>query len=350
MAKLIQPLDEAEIKKVGVARVRDEYKKLAEVMNRILDGKIYQCHSCNEFHSTEAFYNDRRFATGLYPECKKALLMQATDYDKKTGEYKDNREKTIEVFRKLDLPFLDSLYKSALQNVASDVGERNRQTAYQHMLVMVKTLPQYKNMKFANSEFDEAFEPSEDEVKVVQKTVKRGKKIFGEGRSNEDYMYLTDQYDDFCLRTQVDTISQEMYVKQICLQLLDIEKDRKENKDVSKKIDSLDKLMNSANLQPRQNVSSAASDSLTFGQLIEKWEVNEPIPEPDEDFKDVNSIGKLLRVYFSGHLAKALGLKNAYSEEYEEEIKKYTVTKPESREEGNSTEIYEHLFGTDKGD
>lgn len=345
MARLIQPLDETEIKKIGVANLRDAYRKLAEVMNRILNGQIYQCHCCNEFHSAESFYNDKRFATGLYPECKKALLLQATDYDKKTNEYKDNREKTIKVFKKLDLPFYDSLYKSALQTVQAEVGEKNRQTAYQHMLVMVKTLSQYKGKHFENSEFDIELEPEKEDVKVIQKTVKRAKKIFGEGYSNENYMFLMNQYDDFCTRTQVDSLSQEMYVKQICLQLLDIDKDRKDEKDVSKKIDALDKLMNSANLQPKQNVSNAATDSLTFGQLIERWEMEDPIPEPDEEFKDVNHIGKLIRVFFSGWLCKALGIKNAYSTECEEFISQYEVTKPEYIEEGGSSDIYDKLFG-----
>lgn len=347
MARLIQPLDETEIKKIGVANVREAYRKLADVMNRILDGKIYQCHCCNEFHSSESFYNDKRFATGLYPECKKALLLQATDYDKKTNTYTDNRDKTIEVFRKLDLPFYDSLYQSALQTVAAEVGEKNRQTAYQHMLVMVKSLSQYKGKHFINSEFDESFEVVEEDIKIVQKTVKRAKKIFGEGYTNENYMYLMNQYDDFCTRTQVDSLSQEMYVKQICLQLLDIDKDRKDGKDVSKKIDALDKLMNSANLQPKQNVSNAATDSLTFGQLIERWEMEDPIPEPDEEFRDVNNIGKLIRVFFSGWLCKALGIKNAYSEECEQFISQYEAVKPDVQEEGASSDIYEKLFGRD---
>lgn len=345
MARLIQPLDETEIKKIGVANLREAYRKLADVMNRILNGQIYQCHCCNEFHNAESFYNDKRFATGLYPECKKSLMLQATDYDKKTNEYKDNREKTIEVFRKLDLPFLDSLYKSALQTVQAEVGEKVRQTAYQHMLVMVKSLSQYKGKHFKDSEFDIELEPEKEDIKVIQKTVKRAKKIFGEGYSNENYMYLMNQYDDFCTRTQVDSLSQEMYVKQICLQLLDIDKDRKDGKDVSKKIDALDKLMNSANLQPKQNVSNAATDSLTFGQLIERWEMEDPIPEPDEEFKDVNHIGKLIRVFFSGWLCKALGIKNAYSAECEEFISQYEVTKPEYIEEGGSSDIYDKLFG-----
>lgn len=350
MARIKVPKTEEEVKKTSAPQLRQDYNTLAHDMNKILDGKIYYCHCCDDFHDSNGFYSDKRYASGLFPECKKNLLLQATDYDKKTNTYTDNRDKTIEVFRKLNLPFIDSVYKSALNSTAAEMGEKNRQTAYQHMLTIIKSLPQYKNMDFSQSEFDEQYLINdEEETKIVQKTIKAAKKRFGTGFSNEDYMYLENTYQDWCTRTQVDSLSQETYVKQICMQLLDIDKDRKDGKDVSKKLDALDKLMNSANLQPKQNVSNAATDSLTFGQLIEKWEQEKPIPDPDPEFADVNSIGKFLRVYFSGHLSRALGLKNAYSQEYEEEIAKYTVTKPEISEEGSSSEIYDYLFGNDNG-
>ena len=171
------------------------------------------------------------------------------------------------------------------------------------------------------------------------------KKLFGLGFSEMDYLYLQDQYDDWRARTQVDSKSQETYVMQICLQLLDIDKDRKAGKDVTSKLKTLDTLMNSAKLQPKQNVNNAATDSLTMGQLIEKWEQEKPIPEPDPEFKDVNGIGRLIRVYFAGHLARALGLKNSYSEEYEEEMKKYTVESPQAKE-GDSSDTYQQIFGS----
>ena len=348
MAKLRQALTADEVKKTGVSDVRKAYVELAKDYNRIIDGDICYCHRCNEFKVRTAFYQDKRFISGLYCECKECLLDQATDYDKKTKSRIDNKEKTIEVLRKLDLPYIDSLYQSALSTIKADVGERTRENAYQHMLVMLKSLPQYKNKTFADSEFSEAdLVEDEEQVKIVQKTIKAGKKRFGMGFSNEDYMYLENNYQDWCSRTQVDSLSQETYVKQICLQLLDIDKDRKAGKDVSKKLDSLDKLMNAANLQPKQNITNSATDALTFGQLIEKWEMEDPIPEPDEEFKDVNHIGKLIRVFFSGWLCKALGIKNAYSQECEDFMAQYEVVKQEVKEEGSSSDIYDRLFGSD---
>ena len=350
MAYLMDRKGDAEIQMLGVKAVKDYAKKISGVYGKIMDGDLVYCHGCNEFHASNNFYNDKRFGSGLYPLCKKKLIEMATDYDKKNKIYVDNREKTIKVFQMLDIPFIDSVYQSALQTTQEAVGEKNRSTAYQHMITIIKSLPQYKGMTFENSEFGDLGNP-DDEQLAKRKPRKEIIKLFGSGFSNEDYLYLQDQYDDWCARTQVDSKSQQTYVVQICSQLLDIYKDRKVGKDVTNKLKALDGLMNSANLQPKQNVDNSASDSLTFGQLIEKWENERPISEPSEEFKDVDGIGKYIRVWFTGWLSKALGLKaNVFTQEYDEEIAKYVVEKPDEFEEGTSSDIYDRLFGTEGGD
>ena len=350
MAYIMDRKSDAEIQSLGVKAVKDYAKKLSDTYGKILDGNLVYCHGCNEFHASTNFYNDKRFASGLYPLCKKQLMDMATDYDKKEKTRTDNREKTIKVFQMLDLPFIDSVYQSALQTTQEALGERNRSTAYQHMLTIIKSLPQYKGLTFENSEFGDLGNP-EDEQLSKRKPRREIIKLFGSGFSNEDYLYLQDQYDDWCSRTQVDSKSQQTCVTQICFQLLDIYKDRKSGKDVTNKVKTLNTLMEAANLQPKQNVDNAASDSLTFGQLIEKWENEKPIPEPSEEFKDVDGIGKYIRVWFTGWLCKALGLKaNVLTQEFDEEVSKYTVTKPEEYEEGTSNEIYDRLFGIEGGD
>ena len=269
----------------------------------------------------------------------------ATDYEKKTNTYTDNKEKTKETLRFLDLPFIESTYNSALSSVQAEVNEKNRSTAWQQYITMVQSLPNWRGFRWKDSEFEEF---SSDNGGMTNKTPnKETYKIFGSGFTNEDYLYLQDQYKDWRERTQVDSKSQETYIVQICFKQLEIWKAQKAGKDTDKLVKSLNDLMNGANLQPRQNVGNAATDSLTFGQLIERWEMERPISTPAPEFQDCDNIGKYLRVFFSGWLAKAIGLKNAYSEECEEYIKQYAVTKPEYQEEGSSNDIYSVLFGSD---
>lgn len=304
-----------------------------------MDGKVKRCEKCGDYLNTRtSYYEDARFKDGRFYICKPCIqfmVEQRTHKNAPTNETKDSVKKVCQM---LDVPYLEDIYNSCVKNAQMENSERQKHSPFSTYIVQIKSLPQYKGMGWEHSVFP-------DDIKAVKEADPRIVNTFGEGFSPSDYQYLQQQFDDWCARTQVDSKSQEMYVVQICLQSLDIYKDRRLGKDVTNKLKALDTLMNAANLQPRQNVSNAASDSLSFSQLIQKWEEEEPIPEPSEEFKDVDGIGKYLRVWFSGHLAKALGLKNAYTDEYDEYIKHYTVTKPQVTEEGRSEDIYSTLFG-----
>lgn len=103
-------------------------------------------------------------------------------------------------------------------------------------------------------------------------------------------------------------------------------------------------MLSSAQLKPSQNASNTLTEAKTFGQLIEKWEQEKPIPEPSDEFKDVDKIGQLIDVFFKGHLAKMMGIKNAFSATYDRFMQKYTVTKPEYEDSEFSEEIFDRLF------
>ena len=344
MAYMKPPLTEDEVRRLTAGQLRKAYTELAKNYSRILDGDVVYCPIKDEFLSVkEAFYTDTRFKNGVFPFSKAAVLDLATDVNKKTGVRTDNKEKAMFVLRLMDLPYIDRIFESQLQIIAEGTGERNRSTAFQQYVTLIKSLPQYRKSTWKDSEFGE--DNSVVETETDRKARKDIRRFFGTGFSEGDYLYLQDQYDDWKARTQVDTKSQEMYIKQICFKELEIWKAQKAGTDTDKLIKSLNDLMASANLQPRQNIDNAATDSLTFGELIKKWEDERPISTPAPEFQDVDGIGKYIRIWFAGHLAKALGLKNAYSEEYEEEMAKYTVEKPDLTEEGGSSQIYDQLFG-----
>lgn len=346
MARVVEPISDEELKKITVANLRKEYSKLADFYRKIINGEIIKCDKCGEWKNADAFYQSNSTADGIeHYGCKACILDECTDYDKKTKIRTDNKEKTIETFRRLNWYFNEPVYLEQLKTINEATGEKIRSTAVQQWIVMSRSLPQYRNYTFKDSELS-------DESEVLELTTNRKPrkeilKIFGSGFTNEDYLYLQDQYDDWKSRTQVDGKSQETYIIQICFKLLDIWKCQKLGKDTDKLIKSLNDLMAAANLQPKQNVGNASTDTLTFGQLIEKWEMEKPIPEPSEEFKDVDGIGQYIRIWFAGWLAKAVGLKNTYTEEFDEYMKQYTVTKPEYADEENSEGIYEKLFGKD---
>jgi hypothetical protein len=348
MARLKQPLDEKQAKALTLSGLKKAYAEISSDYKKILDGDYIYCGKCNSFLSRDTFYSSNDYASGKFPVCKKCLMLMATDYDKKTNTYTDNKEKTKETLRFLDLPFIESTYNSALSSVQAEVNEKNRSTAWQQYITMVQSLPNWRGFRWKDSEFEEF---SDDNGGMTNRTPRKETyKIFGSGFTNEDYIYLQDQYDDWRSRTQVDSKSQETYITQICFKQLEIWKAQKSGRDTDKLVKSLNDLMNGANLQPRQNVGNAATDSLTFGQLIEKWELTSPIPEPQEEFADPDNIGKFLRVWFKGSLMRALGLDGGYAKEYDDYVSKFSVEKPTNIDGDDSVDesMYEKVFGKEE--
>lgn len=343
MATLKTALLPEDVKRTGLSELRKKYDELANVYNKMLDRELLLCPQCGDYYKSDAFYMDKRYATEKYPICKRCLLKIVENRKTDRDEPNETKESVQKVLQMMNKVYDDNFYEDCIKGAYDEVKEKNRTSPFATYITAINSLPQWKNKTWSDSYFGDDVCVDEDEsLKRVRKEIK---KIFGRGFSDSDYVFLQDQYDDFKARTQVDSKSQEVYVIQICLSLLDIDKDRKCGKDVTNKLKALDILMNAANLQPKQNVANAATDSLTFGQLIEKWEQEKPIPEPSEEFKDVDGIGKYIRVWFTGWLSKAMGFNNSLAEECEEEWNKYRVTKSTYEEEDSSDDIYDKLFG-----
>lgn len=342
MAFMPQAKNEDEIKQLTVAKVKKEYNSLATVYNKILDGKLVYCHHCNEHLSGDTFYSDKNYASGYFPICKKCLLAMVEQRNKKNDEPNETKESVQRVLMMMDLPYIDSFYENCVKGAEDGMKEKNRKSPFSTYITAMKSLPNWRGMTWKDSEFQV---DSDNGLTSTKKPRKEIIKLFGNGFTNEDYLYLQDQYDDWRSRSQVDSKSQETYVVRICFKLLDIWKAQRSGKDTEKLDKSLNELMAAANLQPRQNVGNSSTDNLTWGQLIEKWEQEEPITEPKDEFKDCDNIIRYIDVFFKGHLAKMMGLKNGYSHQYEDYIKQYTVNKPEYNEEEGSEAIFDALFG-----
>jgi len=250
------------------------------------------------------------------------------------------------MLQKMDLPYIDDLYESCCKTVADEVNEKNRKSPFLAYLVPIKSLPQYRGKTWADSEFELGTITDEEETKINAKIIKSAKKRFGYGYSNEDYMFLETEYQDWTTRYACENKAQELLFKRICFKELEIDKAQKTGKDTKELDKTLQELMGSLSVKPSQSNSDTLADFQTFGQLIAKWEDEKPIPEPDEEFRDVDNIGLYIDVFFKGHLSRMMGLKNAFSALYDRFIRKYTVTKPQYDEDVDSEVLFEQIFGS----
>ena len=174
--------------------------------------------------------------------------------------------------------------------------------------------------------------------------------MFGSGFSREDYIFLYEQYSDWTARHECNTKSQEELFKQICFTQLDLFKANRSGQDTKTLNDTLIKQLDAAKLQPKQNAGDTTADNQTLGTLIDKWENTRPIPEIDEELRDVDKISKYISVFFFGHLCKMIGVDNDYARQYEEYMKEYTVDKPEYTDDDADEAIYHAMFGGDVED
>lgn len=341
MAFLRQARTENELKKLTVAGVKKEYKVLSADYNKLLNGKVLYCHKCNEFISYNNFYTSSEFASGYFPLCKSCCLELAEQREKKSDKPNETKESVQRLLQMMNLPYLDEVYEGCCRDVNNEVGELNRKAPILQYLTIIKSLPQYRGAKWKNSKFPVDSEEFTSNRKVKAMTIKR----FGEGLPNEDYLFLQDQFEDWVSRYECSTKAQEELFERLCFKKLEIFKATRNNKPTKDLDESYQKLMSTANITPKQNSLDTMSEGQTLGQLIEKWEVERPIPEIDPELADVDKIGQYIDVFYKGHMAKLLNLKNPLQHIYENFIKKYTVVKQEYDEDTDSEELFDKIFG-----
>ena len=349
MAFLRQAKTPEEIKTIGVAATRNAYNTLAEDYNKIIDYKYLFCHKCGNFLAADTFYSDDRFATGKFCICKRCIMNMVEQRKDNRSEPNETKESVQRVLQLMDLPYIDSFYEDCIKGAYDESKEKNRTSPFATYNTAIRSLPQWKGMKWKDSEFDEDHVDDVDEFNENSRIVKQAKKRFGKNYNVADLVFLENEYQDWIKRYACDTKAQEVLFKRICCKELEIDKAQKQGKDTKEMDKTLQDLMGSLQVKPNQSNSNALTEAKTFGQLIGRWEDEydggKPIPEPDEDFKDVDKIGLYIDVFFKGHLAIMAGIKNAFSRLYDKFIAKYTVTKPQYNEDTDSEELFDQIFG-----
>ena len=161
---------------------------------------------------------------------------------------------------------------------------------------------------------------------------------WGPDRPHASYFDLQKRYDELTGGRPVDAAT-DLLVKQACLSSYEIDQLQKDGKPFEKQQASLVNILGSLNLKPSQikaDERDSGLDSMPLGVGIQRWEQTRPIPEVDDSWKDVDGIKKYLNVWFLGTLCNMVGVENKYSAEYEEELEKYNVTRPDYFEGGDS--------------
>jgi hypothetical protein len=337
------PIKKAEsIKKNISAKTRVSKKntniKIEPVHN---DEKGYKCSCCehvyekqkgNFMHSNFVIYKGNG---GYITTCKKCVDLL---YDELVKFYLGNEEKAIEHICQIFGFYFHETPWTTSKNISED---RSRVSNY----ISKVNLNPYTGKTYLDTlaeRVSTGVVETMDDVQNIQLVTPKTVKFFGMGFSEEEYVFLQEQYADWTTRHECKTKAQEELFKALCFAQLNIVNAQKtgNSKDALK---SFQDLLGSSNLKPSQTNDNTLSDQNTFGTLIKKWENEKPIPEPNPEWKDVDGIVRYITVWFLGHLCKMMGIKNSYSRMYEEEMHKYEVEKPEYEEDENA--LFDAVFG-----
>lgn len=314
------------------------------------------CFYCGEEYVETNFYKSySNFYSniGKVPYCKQCIEKFYQEYfDKYTNEGCLTPEKKAvqRLCMIFDMYYSEDAFNSAMDSVKKREMNISPMGAYMKMV----QLQQHKEKSYENTitEAEQenfamaAISDLSGEITVDQNT----RNFFGNGFVDEDYKFLKKEYDDWTARHECNTKAQEEVIKDICFNRLQNLKALRRGEDTKDITASFQKMLDAGKLQPKQNAGDATADNQTFGTLIDKWENERPLPEIDEELKDVDKIALYINIFFKGHLSRMMGIKNGFSNLYTKFMKKYTVEKPEYDDDDNGDALFDAVFGGDLRD
>lgn len=274
------------------------------------------CENCKGNKNIGEYYNADKmfFPSGKLHICKDCALKIVDE---------NGHDGLLGLLRMINKPFYSELYKQ-------DVGDYIR---------MMNSMPQYRNVTFIQSDsLVELTSPSSMKrakpKELSAEDLKESEDFWGIGYTESEYIWLNLEYGDYLDRYEVDGKTLENLIREICLVQLDIRVARANKRDVKNELKAYNDLLTAANLKPVQETGAQSVDQESFGTLIKKWEDTRPIQDSEEWEKN-DSVGKYLKVWFTGHLMRMFSLENKDEQEYFDEINKYTVAAEEFEGEEN---------------
>lgn len=344
MAFLKKVLPQQEMKRLTLKPLREQYTALGQAYNKIMNYELPYCVKCGTFGSATLFYQDSRFANGYFPICKKCIMKMVQNRQKDDDEPHETKESVAKVLKMMDLPFLEDLYDSCVKAIEDGTEKRGSKSSFINYVSAIRSLPQYHRLTWKDSDYisqEKEIENDADNEDILEKA----REHFGTTYTNQDLKFLQTQYEDWTARYACESKAQQILFQRVCFIQLALDKAQKSGKETKDLDKQLQDVLTSLQIKPNQSNSNALTEAKTFSQLIEKWEAQKPLPEIQDDFKDVDHVGRYIDVFFKGHLSKMMGLKNAFSSMYDKFMKKYTVKKPEYDEDTDSEELFDKIFG-----
>lgn len=279
------------------------------------------CTACGEEKAPNiGFYLSRsklyKFNDGRMPICKECLSKLFKELQVK---YSDEVKALYHLCMLFDIYFDRDLVEKSSNMGKYKNDEDNLLKSY---MKNVNSLNQYKFKDSMSSDcivlddslIKEEKENIEEDIYEEREMTPELKKLclkrWGSGYSDEDYLYLEDNYAEFYEAYAHDTPAERMLLMNITKTLLEGEKSRKsgDKKGYENMLKLVSSMLTDAAIKPSQKKTMGDEVGECFGVFIENLEKNEPVNEAIDEFADVDNIGKLIDRQFVKNFAKVFGL------------------------------------------
>ena len=207
----------------------------------IVTPKTLHCLKCNDELDSKEFYDsdsELHESIGKIPYCRSCLDEMYHHYLSKYKklEYLNPERKAVErLCMALDIYYSDKVFDSAIKLL-----EQKKEAVLFSLYLKQVKLYQYRNKNYdttINDKYKE-MKDGESSMSVVTRhdeeknaDIKEAIKLFGNGFTDEDYLFLYDQYIDWTTRHECETKSQEEVFKQMCFTQLELWKAAKAKQD-----------------------------------------------------------------------------------------------------------------------
>ena len=115
----------------------------------------FVCLHCGKLKKRSEFYvsRDPAVTVGIAMPCKECAEKIARNYNHKTGEYGDVTKASLQrACEYLDVPFLETLWESAVSQVHDETHERVRSNVWKAYIKDVNSLRQYAGMRWRDGD------------------------------------------------------------------------------------------------------------------------------------------------------------------------------------------------------
>lgn len=236
------------------------------------DGKT--CISCrpqDAFRPLSSFYasSSPLHADGLVPICKDCIVKLSFDF----VSNRINMTGFMAVLRQIDRPFiksvLDKAYKEfddayGLDKVREKVRMENCHQVISGYFKILLSSPTYRRYRWEDGDSPVIAQEVKDDVPARSAPTKREvteeiRRRFGLGFTEDDYLFLQDEYDEWCESQggEPDDKSQREIIKNLCFAKLTTVRGVLGGGNISQIITSFNNSLTAGNLKPQEKKSDA---------------------------------------------------------------------------------------------